>query len=159
MSVIQYVIGDATQPQGVGAKIIVHVTNDIGAWGKGFVVALSRRFREPEREFRRWAAGELDQPYRLGAVQLVQVQPDLWVANLVGQHDIRRKQKPEALPPVRYAAIREGLRQVAQEAEQHHASIHMPRIGAGLAGGDWNIIEQIILEELKDLSVTVYDLA
>ncbi len=35
----------------------------------------------------------------------------------------------------------------------------MPRIGAGLTGGNWEIIEGIIREELsaKDTSVTVYD--
>jgi len=36
----------------------------------------------------------------------------------------------------------------------------MPRIGAGLAGGDWREIKQIICDELAahDLAVTVYDL-
>ncbi len=40
------------------------------------------------------------------------------------------------------------------------ASVHMPRIGAGLAGGDWREIEQIILDELAahDLDITIYDL-
>ena len=36
----------------------------------------------------------------------------------------------------------------------------MPRIGAGLAGGAWTIIEGIIREELsaKNIPVAVYDL-
>jgi hypothetical protein len=36
----------------------------------------------------------------------------------------------------------------------------MPRIGCGLAGGDWNKIEAIINETLgeKGLDVTVYDI-
>jgi O-acetyl-ADP-ribose deacetylase (regulator of RNase III) len=34
-------------------------------------------------------------------------------------------------------------------------SIGMPMIGAGLAGGDWNIIERIINKELSDMEVTV----
>jgi O-acetyl-ADP-ribose deacetylase (regulator of RNase III) len=36
----------------------------------------------------------------------------------------------------------------------------MPRIGAGLAGGDWATIAQIIQDELcaHDVNVTVYDL-
>jgi hypothetical protein len=28
--------GDATSPQAKGPKVIAHVCNDIGAWGKGF---------------------------------------------------------------------------------------------------------------------------
>ena len=39
------------------------------------------------------------------------------------------------------------------------AAIHMPRIGCGLAGGDWSEIEPIIHDELSkhDVAVTVYD--
>lgn len=51
---IQYLIGDATDPRGDGQKIIAHVCNDIGAWGSGFVVALSQRWAAPERSYRGW---------------------------------------------------------------------------------------------------------
>lgn len=37
MEVINYIRGDATQPAGDGNRIIVHVCNDIGAWGKGLL--------------------------------------------------------------------------------------------------------------------------
>ena len=33
--------------------------------------------------------------------------------------------------------------------------IGLPKIGAGLAKGDWNIIESIIVEELKDENLTI----
>ncbi len=36
---INYITGDATRPAGPGPHIIVHVCNDIGEWGRGFVVA------------------------------------------------------------------------------------------------------------------------
>ncbi len=39
VSQITYLTGDATQPQSAGPKLIVHVCNDIGGWGRGFVVA------------------------------------------------------------------------------------------------------------------------
>lgn len=157
---IQYRIGDATRPSADGPKIIVHVCNDVGAWGRGFVLALSKRFKEPERAFKHWAAGKMEHPYTLGQVQFVQVEPELWVANLVGQHGIARKNGPSSTPPVRYEAIREGLSRVRSEAERLNATLHMPRLGAGLAGGDWNIIEATIDEELcqHGLAVTVYDL-
>lgn len=157
---LTFVIGDATQPQGSGPRILVHVCNDIGAWGRGFVLALSKRFKQPEKEFKRWAKGETEQPYRLGEVQFVCVDHELWVANLVGQHDIARKNKSNDSPPVRYDAIRAGLGRVRDEAQRLKASVHMPRIGAGVAGGDWAVIEPIIQQELCDhaVPVTVYDL-
>src|SRR5437588_621477 len=96
---ITYVRGDATNPLGAGHKIIVHCCNDRGGWGKGFVLALSRRWRQPEEEYRRWYnEGE---GFVLGAVQLVQVEPFIQVANLIGQHGIKTGSKG---PPIRYEA-------------------------------------------------------
>jgi len=46
---IVYLKGDATQPQAKGVKIIVHCCNDLGGWGKGFVLALRKRWPEPEQ--------------------------------------------------------------------------------------------------------------
>ena len=56
MSTIDYVKGDATSPVGSGTKIICHVCNDVGGWGRGFVVALSRRWSAPEARYREWHA-------------------------------------------------------------------------------------------------------
>ncbi len=159
---IMYLGGDATYPIGEGAKIIAHVCNDKMLWGKGFVLAISKRWKMPERVYTTWEPqrynpdgspkkrGDLS----LGSVQLVAVEPNLWVANMIGQHDI----VPEnGLPPVRYEAIRTALQFVAQDAEHFKASIHMPRIGCGLAGGKWNIVESLIKETLSELDVFVYD--
>jgi len=154
---INYVIGDAIQPVGEGPKIIVHVCNDIGGWGRGFVTAISKRWPEPEKRYRAWHGGEQKQPFALGEVEFVQVGDGLWVANLIGQRDVRTI---DGVPPVRYEAIRQGLKRVALEARRLGASIHMPRIGCGLAGGKWEIVGEIVEEGLlrTGVPVTVYDL-
>ena len=51
---IGFVRGDATAPRGDGGKIIAHVCNDVGAWGKGFVLALSRRWPQLAQAFKQW---------------------------------------------------------------------------------------------------------
>jgi O-acetyl-ADP-ribose deacetylase (regulator of RNase III) len=154
MKPITYVKGDATDPQGPGNKIIAHCCNDIGRWGKGFVMALSRRWPEPEAEYRRWHDEMAD--FALGAVQLVQVESNLWVANMIGQHGIRDSSEG---PPIRYEALRQCLARLAEEAHTRSASVHTPRIGCGLAGGTWDRVEPLILETLAqaDIPVTVYD--
>jgi O-acetyl-ADP-ribose deacetylase (regulator of RNase III) len=154
---IQYTTGDATKPVGEEPRIIVHVCNDVGGWGKGFVLALSRRWPEPEKRYRAWYQGKETLPFKLGQVQFVPVEQGLWVANLIGQHDVRVR---NGVSPVRYEAIRQGLQRVANFAHQADASVHMPRIGSGLAGGKWEEIRQIVKEELADkgIAVTVYDL-
>ncbi|TRV78909.1 macro domain-containing protein [Streptomyces sp. 130] len=156
MSEIMYVRGDATAPQGKGVKVIVHVCNDLGGWGKGFVLALSRRWPEPEAAYRGWHRERARNDFGLGAVQFVQVTPVVWVANVVGQHGMRRGSKGV---PVRYEAIDTGLAAVADRALELGASVHMPRIGCGLAGGTWSRIEPLIEGRLtaRGLPVTVYD--
>ncbi len=154
--VIQYVQGDATQPQDEGPKIIAHVCNDIGKWGRGFVLSLSERWEAPEREYKNWYRNQF-QPFGLGEVQFVEVEDDIWVANMIGQRDI----KPiGGRPPVRYEAIRDALITVCGFARDQLASVHMPRIGSGLAGGEWIEIEWIISATLLKnfIPVTVYDL-
>jgi O-acetyl-ADP-ribose deacetylase (regulator of RNase III) len=151
-------VGDATKPEGDGSKVIVHVCNDIGAWGAGFVLALSKRWREPEASYKAWSKDQAASiPFELGQVQIVRVALDIEVANLIGQRGIRRA---GGLPPVRYEAIEHGLEIVAKHCLEHSASVHMPRIGCGLAGGKWPEIERLIDEQLiaKGVIVTVYDL-
>ena len=157
MKPVSYVEGDATSPETPGNRVIVHVCNDIGGWGRGFVMALSRRWSEPEVDYRAWHKEGEAGGFRLGAVRFVSVEDGLWVANLIGQHKLRRQ---GGVPPIRYEAIREGLAQVADFAQEHQASVHMPRIGCGLAGGTWEEIGPIVEQELstKDIAVTVYDL-
>jgi O-acetyl-ADP-ribose deacetylase (regulator of RNase III) len=154
---IEFKIGDATKPVGVGPTIIVHVCNDIGGWGRGFVKALSERWPEPEKRYRAWYRGEEAIPFVLGEVQFIAVEAQLWVANLIGQHDIKTI---GGVPPIRYEAVRVGLRKVSAEASRLGAAVHMPRIGCGLAGGNWEEINKIIAEELvgRGVEVVVYDL-
>jgi O-acetyl-ADP-ribose deacetylase (regulator of RNase III) len=150
---IRYITGDATHPIGTGTKIIAHICNDVGAWGAGFVLALSKRWEEPERQYRRWF--EEVRPFELGLCQLVPIDREIAVCNMIAQHGVGFTY---GSPPIRYPALRECLRTLSQAAKVMPASIHMPRIGCGLAGGNWEIIEPIINETLLDISVTVYDL-
>jgi O-acetyl-ADP-ribose deacetylase (regulator of RNase III) len=163
MASISYAIGDATAPVGQGRRIVCHVVNDIGRWGKGFVVAVSAQWPEPEAAYRHWHAGRGGNDFALGAVQLVAVGDDLWVANVVGQHGIasRRQAGGGREPPVRYDAIEAGLSRLAVEANRLAATVHMPRIGCGLAGGRWELVEPIVQRTLVagGVGVTVYDLS
>ncbi|MFJ9737394.1 macro domain-containing protein [Streptomyces sp. NPDC101166] len=156
MSEITYIRGDATVPSVKGVKVIAHVCNDIGGWGKGFVVALSRRWPQPEAAYRAWHRERAANDFGLGAAQFVQVEPYVWVANLVGQRGIGTGSKGV---PVRYEAIDTALQALADKAAELDASVHMPRIGCGLAGGKWSRVEPLITERLvkRGIAVTVYD--
>ncbi|MEV4004425.1 macro domain-containing protein [Actinomadura sp. NPDC049753] len=156
---IRYVTGDATSPQAKGPKIIAHICNNRGGWGKGFVLAISKRWPEPEAAYRRWHRDRAGNDFELGAVQLVQVARDIWVANMIGQHGIKTSRSSG--PPIRYDAVRQCLHHLAAHATRLGATIHMPRIGTGLAGGRWERIEPLITSELTDhgIPVTIYDVS
>jgi O-acetyl-ADP-ribose deacetylase (regulator of RNase III) len=155
MKTINYLVGDATSPISLGNKIIVHICNDIGGWGKGFVMALSAKWKEPESEYRNWFQSQKD--FVLGEVQIVKVSDEIFVANLIGQRKINKDENGN--PPIRYNAIEIGLEKISIYAQEYNASIHMPRIGCGLAGGKWEIIEPLIIKYLSknDIEVNVYD--
>jgi O-acetyl-ADP-ribose deacetylase (regulator of RNase III) len=174
---LKFTTGDATAPIGTGTKIIVHICNDLGGWGKGFVLAISKRWKAPEKAYRKWHKGEGIEDFRSvqfggigsdtnldsdmcfdqGRVQFVKVAEEIWVANMIAQQGM--KAAKDGTPPIRYEAVAESLARVAVFAMQHEASIHMPRIGCGLAGGKWEEIEPIIQAQLiaKGLEVVVYD--
>ena len=158
MKTINYLVGDATRPLISGNKIIAHICNDIGAWGKGFVLALSKLSPEPERAYRVWYEMRKQNDFALGAVQFVAVSPEIVIANMIGQHGIR---KTGGNPPIRYDAVEKALETVGKKALEREASVHLPRIGCGLAGGEWDKIEPLIEKQICDKGVTVfvYDLA
>src|SRR5512135_1507635 len=114
MATITYLKGDATQPQAEGNRIIAHVCNDQGGWGKGFVAAISKRWSEPEAAYRSWYSDRSESDFGLGAIQLVQVEPTQWVANMVAQHGYNTTTSG---PPIRYEAVRTCLRKLAVETK------------------------------------------
>jgi len=60
--------------------------------------------------------------------------------------------------PLRYGALEQCMRTVRGDLSEHPAAVHMPRIGAGQAGGDWNVIAEMVTRQLLDVAtaVTVY---
>lgn len=148
---VKYVIGDATRPQGDGTKIICHICNNIGAWGAGFVLAVSKRWDEPEESYRDMNPEDR----KLGSVMVIPVEDDILVANMIAQQGIYPDDS--GLPPIRYTAVRAALTAVNDLAVKINATLHMPRIGCGLAGGRWEDIEKII-KDVVTVDVTVYDL-
>lgn len=156
---IKYMKGDVTQPQGDGLQVIVHACNDQGGWGpKGRSVAsaISKRWPEPEAEYRaQFAHGEAG--LKLGEVQLVDVSDRLWVANCIAQRGYRCAGN---LTPFHYEAFEMCCGMLVRSFVGRNASFHMPKVGTGLGGADWHCVEHIIERTLveAELHVTVYEL-
>jgi hypothetical protein len=183
---INYVIGDATSPRQFGEndaiKIICHICNNAGGWGSGFVVALSSRFGRdkgsPERSYRDWyKAGEYEHedseqglvvvPFNLGRFQLVPVDVKQLVCNMVAQNEMGGLYEEGIrldCPNVNYSSLYECFLRLRARLITHFAAnerieLHMPRIGCGLGGGTWSMVEAIIRKALADTNfeIFVYD--
>ena len=162
---IRYRTGSVLEPIGEGNKLIPHVCNDQGGWGSGLVVAISNKWRLPEADYREWfRRGDFHgNKFQLGNIDLVRVSKitedtgkQLFIINMIAQH----KTIPIEPTPIRYDALKKCLDKVAHYANGLKASVHLGRIGCGLAGGTWDKVEEIIKETLieKGIEVTVYTL-
>ena len=160
---INYLQGDATKPITPNA-LICHVVNSNGGWGAGFVLALSARWYAPERAYRNWFNGRFNAPqviedkrFVLGNVQFVPIiSEDFWVANMMAQNNVRKKNDPIDKVFLDYDALKLTLNKSFKFARERQLSVHMPRIGCGLAGGKWDLIEPIINEIINMYSVDTY---
>ena len=149
--------------------VIPHVCNNMGGWGRGFVVALSKRWPDglsPEHNYRHWYASRGVKaashaangtiPFELGQVQFCKTtDTNITVANMIAQNGTVSDHN---LKPIRYAALVSCMQQVSDHC--HCQEIHAPKFGSALAGGNWELIEELI-EELwcgRGLSVHVYEL-
>jgi len=154
---IEYLFGDATHPHARGDGILVHVVpDDTRVWGGGgFAAALRRAYKEVQGEFIEWRQ-RFSGRAPLGEVHFARATDSLIVASIVAQsgHGVSSR------PRIRYAALQRGLETVARAAADQGATLHMPRIGTGMAGGRWEIIEDVLTESLQafDVSAYVYDL-
>lgn len=150
---INYLKGDATAPQAKGNKIIAHICNTLGGWGRGFVEAISARWEEPEKAYRAWHRNKAKNDFGLGNIQVIQVEPYIWVVNMIAQQGLRAGSKG---PPIRYEALHTCLENLALKTIELHASIHMPKIGTGIAGGKWDKIEKMIEEVYLNKAIQIY---
>ncbi len=151
MGKLFYKIGDATEPcVNSGTRVIIHICNNIGGWGSGFVVALSRKWKQPEMLYRQWFSQKAfikgDDAFQLGNIQKVALDVDkyfakTYVVNMIAQDGILSNTRSDI--PLKYDALEKCLSKVydfcsAERKKGIPITIHCPRIGAGLAGGEWS---------------------
>jgi len=130
--------------------VITHGCNCLCNMGAGIAVMMARTFgcnTFPLEELS--TAGDVN---KLGQIdfKLIPVKPDkkVYVVNSYTQRLVGPK-----LKPFDYEALTLCMRKINLRFSGKH--IGLPKIGAGLAGGDWEKIKNIIKTELVDCKVTV----
>ncbi len=153
---IEYVVGDATKPRGDGLRVLVQVVTDSAlTWGgHGFAAAVRRAWPSAQEDFRNWA-GVDRHGLVLGETHFAYVEDTVVIASIIAQHGYGASAKPR----IRYSALRRGLETITAFARENTVTVHMPRIGCGLAGGSWDVVEELVHLTLfsAGIPVTVYD--
>ena len=130
--------------------VIAHGCNCFCTMGAGIAKSVAAQFPQALNADRQTPKGERT---KLGTCSFAEVETahgKLTVVNAYTQFHYRgRGDKAD------YEAIRVCMRWLAEHYP--HARIGLPKIGAGLAGGDWPRIERIMDEELSGCDVTVIE--
>jgi Zn-dependent peptidase ImmA (M78 family) len=153
---IRYLVGSATEPRGEGHKIIAHVVNDATPrWGGGFARGIANRWPAAQADFITWTH-QAKSNLRLGQHRLFSIDDEVSVFHMVAQHGYGPSEKPR----IRYRQLESCLHALSAFALQQSASVHMPRIACGQAGGNWPVVSEMINDILcrSAVDVTIYDL-
>lgn len=130
----------------VTSGIIAHGCNAQGVMGSGVAFQIKNKYPEAYLDY-------LIMPKRLGEVSLVKVTKDLYVANCITQEYYGRD---KSVVYVDYDAINLVMNKLCRI--QQECTVNMPKIGAGLANGDWSKIERIIQTQFEHDLAIVWEL-
>jgi O-acetyl-ADP-ribose deacetylase (regulator of RNase III) len=136
--------------------VIAHGCNCHCAMNSGIAVEMKRHFHCDEFPLENFETsgninklGQIDYQLKyIKPVKFPEYKYPLIVVNAYTQYRWDRFAKP-----IDYEALTLCMRKMNHVFGGNH--IGLPKIGAGLAGGDWEVIKQIIQKELKDCDVTV----
>lgn len=155
----QFFIGDIFSPNRTGHEIIVcHQVNCRGVMGAGLAKQIRDRFPIAYTMYQRECRSVSQSADLLGKVLFIPVQYhgfDFTIANIFSQDGYGRDRCYTD-----YEALREAFRPIRTMAEPLPAraltTVRIPyKMGCGLAGGSWEIVEKIIDEELVDKGIPV----
>jgi O-acetyl-ADP-ribose deacetylase (regulator of RNase III) len=147
--------------------VITHGCNCLSQMGAGIAPQMAKAFGCDRFEMERWGPtieklGNIDYEtlvlgektiWSLSDAKNNRNEPELTVVNSYIQYKYGKNHTDGVSKPLDYEALTLCMRKINNTFKGKH--IGLPQIGAGLAGGDWNRIKNIIQTELRDCNVTV----
>lgn len=128
--------------------VIVHGSNCFCTMGAGIAKSIKQNFPQAYQADMRTRKGDKK---KLGTCTYATIVPfNLIVINAYTQYDYRGRGVK-----VDYDAVRKCMKWIVEHFPRDR--IGLPKIGTGLAGGDWKKIQQIIEEEMSECDVTVVE--
>lgn len=140
-------------------RFVAHVVNNKGRIGAGVSEAICKRWPVARRAYQ--DHGE-HSTYNLGDVIYAYIPEDLVVvAALCAQDGFPSQYNKQ---PLSYNALFECLGQLNYRMQDHltdlggYPELHIPRLGCGLSGGYWDVVQTALQTFIKhDCPIFVYD--
>jgi O-acetyl-ADP-ribose deacetylase (regulator of RNase III) len=132
--------------------VIIHGCNCFNTMGAGIAVSISQHFEEAYLADLRTMKGDR---FKLGTytgAKIERYQKPFVVINAYTQYGYR-----SAGIHLDYDALRSSFENIVKKYGNKNLKFGIPKIGAGLAGGDWKKIKSIIEEIMKDEDITVVE--
>ena len=133
--------------------VITHGCNCLCNMGAGIAPQMVKEFGVDQYNLESFTRrGDIN---KLGQIEwfIEREGPIPFVVNSYTQFSYGKNHTDGVSKPLDYDALTLCMRKINHRFNGKR--IGLPQIGAGLAGGDWNRIKQIIQTELKDCDVTV----
>jgi O-acetyl-ADP-ribose deacetylase (regulator of RNase III) len=127
--------------------VILQQVNAQNKMGSGFAKAVFEQWPLVKDAFHRWSEQFDDDAQRMGKFQALEVVKGLYVVNIVGQRFYGKDGKRYTS----YDSLDDALVHVAAWMHfnhLYHYDVHHPYIGAGLGGGHWPVIYEIITHRI-----------
>lgn len=147
---IKYVQGNVLLALKSGdLDVVAHGCNCQGGFGSGIAGQIAKMWphvRSSYLDLHR-SGGTI-----LGFFQPVPISHNQFIVNCGTQDNYL----PRGIQHADYDAIDDVMESLSLYTKHKNLRVGVPKIGAGLAGGDWQIIESIILRHFVDQDLTVY---
>lgn len=129
--------------------VIAHGCNCKGGFGSGIAGQIKKLYPEVREAYLKYHD---DVGWALGDIQLVGIDNGKVIANCATQDEYL----PRGICHADYEAIEKVCYKLKDYCLENNKSLAMPRIGCGLAGGDWSKVKEIYEKVFKDFKVKVY---
>jgi O-acetyl-ADP-ribose deacetylase (regulator of RNase III) len=137
---LYYAKGDATNPS-FGPSMVAHIVNDQGGWGAGFTGSITRTYgTAPMEHYKRVHRSQASVGIRHGFCSIWRGS-FVQIMHMWAQRGYISTDNPH---PLNMDDLDRCLNILFAQAKERELSVHMPKIGAGLGGGDWNEISAMI---------------
>jgi O-acetyl-ADP-ribose deacetylase (regulator of RNase III) len=143
---IKHVVGDLVR-DAEQYEVIMHGCNCFCVMGSGIAPQIKAKFPEAYAADCATTAGDVN---KMGTITHTTSGKPI-VVNMYTQYDTKGRRSGQM--DFDYDAFRKALKEV--KTKFSGKMMAMPKIGAGLAGGDWEIIERILDDEMRGEYVTV----